>query len=191
MIGGLILAGGRSSRFGREKALAELEGEPLIARVERVLARGASPLAVSARGGSAAAAYAAKSGLACLPDDVGDVDGPLAGVKVGLRWAALQGLKWLVTSPCDTPFLPRNLVERLCEGRAGCGAVARTPTAVQPLCALWPVAALGMIETTSNHPPIRALLERVGVEEVVFENPDAFANLNTPEDYARALARAV
>ena len=74
MIAGLILAGGRSSRFGQEKALAELGGEPLIARVEKVLARGASPLAVSARTGSAAAAYAAQRRLACLPDAPGDVE---------------------------------------------------------------------------------------------------------------------
>ncbi len=189
MIGGLILAGGRSSRFGREKALVELDGQPLIARVERVLACGASPLAISARAGSAAAAYAAARSLACLADAAGDVDGPLAGIQAGLRWATAQGLEWLVTSPCDTPFLPGDLVKRLGAGLKPGGAVAVTAEGRHPLCALWPVAALETIEAEAGHPPINRLLERIGAAEVSFDDVGGFANLNTREDYASALAR--
>ncbi len=191
MIGGLILAGGRSSRFGREKAVAELDGNPLIARVERVLARGASPLAVSAPAGSGAAAYAAEQGLACLGDRPGDVDGPLAGVKAGLHWAKAQGLHWLATSPCDTPFLPAGLVETLHAGAREFGAVARTSAGLQPLCAIWPVAAIGRIEALPGHPAIRAVLASLGAREVLFDEAERFSNLNTPEDYGRAQAADV
>ncbi len=189
MIGGLILAGGRSSRFGREKAVAVLNGEPLIARVEKVLSCGTSVLAINARMGSAAAAYAAQMGIACLQDGDGDVAGPLAGVKAGLRWAGSQGLDWLATSPCDTPFLPADLVTRLHQGAGSFGAIATTRTGAHPLCAIWPTSALAIIETIADHPPMRAVLARIGAMEVMFGEPDAFANLNTPDDYAVALRR--
>ena len=71
LVGGLILAGGRSSRFGREKAVADLSGQPLIARVRRVLAAGGAQVAVSAPAGSAAAAFATAHGLPCLADELG------------------------------------------------------------------------------------------------------------------------
>ncbi len=189
MIGGLILAGGRSSRFGREKALADLNGEPLIARVEDVLGRGAAPLAVSAAPGSAAAAYAAERGLACLGDHPGDPSGPLAGVRAGLRWARSQGLQWLATCPCDTPFLPRDLIARLAAVLDEHGSVALTPAGVQPLCAIWPVSALQLMEAMQGHPPIGRLLAEIGASPVAFEDEAAFANLNTPKEYAQAQAR--
>ena len=189
MIGGLILAGGRSSRFGREKALADLDGEPMIARVEQVLARGVSHLAVSAASGSAAAAYAARRGLACLTDDPADPMGPLAGLKAGLRWAKSQGLDWLATSPCDTPFLPADLVARLSGAMKAHGAVAITPAGLQPLCAIWPTAALDVVDARPGHPPIRILLAQIGMAQVAFGDLHAFDNLNTPDDYAQAQAR--
>ena len=195
MIGGLILAGGRSSRFGREKALADLAGAPLITRVRDVLTRGASPVAVSAAPGSAAAAYAVGHGLACLHDDPADPPGPLAGLRAGLRWARAQGLRWLATCPCDTPFLPSDLVARLAAARSReeslgeRGSFASTPAGVEPLCALWPVAALERVEAAPGHPSIRRVLADLGALEVRFDDHRAFANLNTPQDYAEALAR--
>ena len=189
LIAGLILAGGRSSRFGREKAVADLGGEPLIARVRRVLARGCSMVAVSAPDGSAAATFAAAHGLPCLPDGPFDLDGPLAGVKAGLRRARSQGFAWLATAPCDAPFLPIDLVEHLHAGRQVGGAVVDTSEGLQPLCALWPSQALESLKGLDHHPPIRSVLQRIGAAVVRFDDAEAFANLNTPEDYARAKMR--
>ena len=188
-IAGLILAGGRSSRFGREKAVAELGGEPLIVRVRRVLARGCSMVAVSAPDGSAAATFATAYDLPCLPDGPFDLDGPIAGVRAGLRWARSQGFAWLATAPCDTPFLPADLVKRLHAERQAGGAVADTSEGLQPLCALWPSQALESLERLDHHPSIRSVLQRIGAAVVRFDDAEAFANLNTPEDYARARMR--
>ncbi len=209
IIWGLVLAGGRSSRFGREKAGVELDGQLLIARVVDVLARGCDRVAVNARLGSQAADFATAQGLDLLSDNPADPEGPLAGIKAGLSWAAGGEANALLTTPCDTPFLPQDLVARLVESSRA--AVARTEDGLQPLCALWSVSRQrapltklcldeGDIKLTCDpytlitaafargqHPSIRDLLADLNAAEVMFHDSAAFANLNTPQDYAAAL----
>ena len=189
MIGGLILAGGRSRRFGREKALAEIGGEPMIAWVARALCGATARLAISAPKVSLAAAFAAAHGFDWLGDAPEDVAGPLAGVRAGLRWAEAQGFGALATAPCDTPFLPDDLVRRLGAGGTATPAVARTPRGPQPLCALWPTAILPRLDDLAGHPPMRAVLAQMGAVEVAFEDADAFANLNTVDELRLAEIR--
>ncbi len=191
---GLVLAGGRSSRFGQEKAAAEVAGRPMIAWVLDVLKAACIEVAVNARPGSEAAAYAEQGGYVTLADDPGDPEGPLAGVRAGLAWAQGLGAEALATAPCDTPFLPHDLVARLADGwMLGDGArVAVSSAGVAPLCALWPVpAALDLIGATlaaGRHPAIRRVLADLRAVEVEFPDPRAFDNLNTPADYAAAIS---
>ena len=186
MICGLILAGGRSSRFGREKAVANLGGRPLIAWVAEVLSQGVDLLAANAHPASGAAAFALTRGLPCLSDEPSSYPGPLTGVGAGLRWARQAGAEWLATAPCDTPFLPKDFITLLAAGRSAGGAVTRTSGGLQPLCALWPTTAVEMLEALESHPPVGRLLAALGAAEVVFEDAAAFANLNTPGDFATA-----
>jgi molybdopterin-guanine dinucleotide biosynthesis protein A len=193
MILGLVLAGGRSSRFGREKALAEIGGRPFVDHVVAVLSAGCERVAINAREDSLAAAYAQAHGLPCLSDAQGDPDGPLSGVKAGLMWAKAQGAQYLATAPCDTPFLQHDLVQRFEEADKGRGAVARTADGLQPLCALWPVGALdalAAILASGDHPAIKHVLLSLDVAEAAFDEADLFDNLNTPDDYRSALRRA-
>ena len=185
MICGLILAGGRSSRFGREKAVAELGGRPLIAWIADVLGR-SDRVAVNAPKGSAAYDFARARGLACISDPSEADPGPLTGVRAGLRWAREAGADWLVTAPCDTPFLPPDMVARLVEGRSAGGAVAQTQGGLQPLCALWPATALARLEAAKGHVPVRQVLDDLATAYVSFDADEAFANLNTLEDFKRA-----
>lgn len=189
MILGVVLAGGRSSRFGREKALAELEGQPFVARVASVLASGSERVAVNAPEDSGAAAYAAEHGLTLLHDPAGAPDGPLAGVVAGLAWAEAAGASSLCTAPCDTPRLPADMVARLAAAmneRSGATA-ARTADGLQPLCTLWRVEALPTVRRLTAggvHPAVREVLVAVGYAEVRFEDAGAFRNVNTPKDLA-------
>jgi molybdopterin-guanine dinucleotide biosynthesis protein A len=193
MILGLVLAGGRSSRFGHEKALADMGGRPLVAHVVAALSKGCRQVAINAREDSLAADYARAHGLAVLSDAPGDPDGPLSGVRTGLTWAKAQGAPYLATAPCDTPFLPQDLVQRLVQTDMGRGAVARTADGLQPLCALWPVGALdalAAILASGDHPAIKHVLLSLDVAEAAFDEADLFDNLNTPDDYRSALRRA-
>jgi molybdopterin-guanine dinucleotide biosynthesis protein A len=192
---GLVLAGGRSSRFGREKAAAEVAGRPMIAWVLDVLAPACAEVAINARPGAQASAFAQRAGCVILTDDPRDPEGPLAGVRAGLAWAHAHGADALATAPCDTPFLPADFVARLLHGWSpGDGArVAVSPEGLAPLCALWPISAaldlIGDTLTAGRHPPIRRVLEALRAERIAFPDPRAFDNLNTLDDYAAAISR--
>ena len=107
-ITGLILAGGRGSRMGSvDKGLQPFRGEAMAAHVLRRLAPQVGALAINAN--QNAHAYAA-FGAPVWPDDLTGFEGPLAGLETGLRRCTTE---LLVTAPCDSPFLPLDLVQRL------------------------------------------------------------------------------
>src|SRR5215475_10070255 len=113
---GVVIAGGRSVRFGGEKAVAMLGGEPLLMWAVKRLQRNCSAVAVNARPGTEAEALARAEGLIVLHDAPGDPAGPLSGVKAGLAWARELGATALAVSPCDVPLLPDDLFARLISG---------------------------------------------------------------------------
>jgi molybdenum cofactor guanylyltransferase len=188
-IAGLVLAGGRSRRFGAEKAVALLQGRPLIAWALAALEGAGAAPAVSATPESGAAAFAAARGLAVLPDAPGLASGPLAGLAAGLDWAAARGCAILVTLPCDTPHVGaaplKVLIERLGEADA---AFACSPAGPHPLCAAWRAAsvtpALREALAGGRHPAVRAFLAEIGALAVTFEADAPFANFNRPADLA-------
>jgi molybdenum cofactor guanylyltransferase len=179
---GLVLAGGRSRRFGREKALAEIGGRPMIAAVAEVLARGCEAVAVNAPEGAGAAVWAGAEGLDLVSDRPGDPDGPLSGVRAGLEWARARGAERLVTAPCDTPFLPEDFVARL--AAPGRPAVAETAEGGHWLCAIWRVSDLEALERwlAQGHGKVEAFLQACGAVRVRFDDPAEFANVNRPDD---------
>lgn len=107
-ITGLILAGGRGSRMGHvDKGLQPFRGEPMVAHVLRRLGMQTDTIAINANQNPDA--YAA-FGVPVWADDLQGFEGPLAGLETGLRRCATP---LLATAPCDSPFLPHDLVQRL------------------------------------------------------------------------------
>ena len=190
-LAGLILAGGRSRRFGSEKAVAEIDGASLLERVLVALAPHCAPIAIAAPIGSGAAVFARQANLALVADAEGVARGPLAGVLGGLDWALAAGATWLATVPCDTPFLPGDLIPRLAAAARGeQAAVARSPSGRQPLCAVWPIEAtrraLRSALSGATHPSVRRILDELAAVEVAFGDDNAFANINAQGDLAAA-----
>ncbi|MGZ8290629.1 MAG: molybdenum cofactor guanylyltransferase MobA [Telluria sp.] len=107
-ITGLVLAGGRGSRMGHvDKGLQPFMGTTMAAHVIARLAPQVGPVAINAN--QNLDQYAA-FGVPVWPDDLQGFEGPLAGLETGLRRCTTD---FLVTAPCDSPFLPLDLVERL------------------------------------------------------------------------------
>lgn len=193
-IAGVILAGGQASRMGGgDKGLRLLGGRTLLARVVERIRPQVGPLLLNAGGDPAR--FAALE-LPVADDAVPGRLGPLAGVLTGLEWAGAQEAEWLLSVPCDVPFLPVDLLTRLDEARAEAGAEvevawARSGGREHPVCALWSVALA---------PRLRLALEGEGVRSVggflarcrgavadFGDGPDdPFLNLNRPEDLGRA-----
>jgi molybdopterin-guanine dinucleotide biosynthesis protein A len=185
-VAGLVLAGGRSVRFDGEKAAAELRGKPLLLWAAERLARVCQAVAVNARPGSEAERLA--GALPVLYDRPGDPDGPLAGVRAGLEWAAERGASFLAVSSCDAPLLSDDVYPRLiAAAREHGAAVAETSDGQQPQVAVWPTSALTLLENALHggaHPPTWRMLQASGAEPVRFDDASAFANVNTREDLA-------
>jgi molybdenum cofactor guanylyltransferase len=186
-VAGVVIAGGRSVRFGGEKAAAILAGRPLLMWAVQRLQTSCSAVAVNARAGTEAQALARAHLLPVLHDEAGDATGPLAGVKVGLQWGKRIGVRALATSPCDVPLLPDDLFARLIKAAGSGAAMAETVEGYQPLCAVWPVSALEVVTDAladGAHPATWKLLESIGAKRVLVEPADAFANVNTRADLA-------
>lgn len=195
---GLILAGGEARRMGgADKALLPFgaKGETLLSNAIARFAPQVAALALSANGDPS---RFAGTGLPVLPD-APPSQGPLSGLLAGLTWAAAQGATALATVPVDGPFLPPDLVPRLClaaEQDAGLGnapALAASPSGLHPTFGLWPVAlapALAAFLASGAKPRIRDFAQAHGLRQAWFPQDLAFANANRPEDLARLSALA-
>jgi len=187
-IAGVVIAGGRSLRFGGEKSVAEFAGKPLLLWAAERLERACSSVAINARPGTEAARLATSHGFHLLHDIPGDPDGPLAGVHAGLLWAQGLGAQSLAASPCDVPLMPEDLYVRLVAAAQSGAAMVETSEGRQPLCAVWPVTALPLIRSAlqgAMHPPTWRVLEELGARRLRVDPPALFANVNTREELAR------
>jgi molybdopterin-guanine dinucleotide biosynthesis protein A len=185
---GVVIAGGRSQRFGGEKAVAAFAGTPLLLWATQRLGVACTQVAVNARPGTEAEALARRAGLVVLHDRPGDPDGPLAGVHAGLVWAQSLGALSLAVSPCDAPMLPEDLYQQLFTAAGAGAAMAQSSEGRQPLCAVWPVAALPVVAAAIGggaHPPTWRVLEELEAVTLRVDPPELFANLNTRDDLAR------
>ena len=188
-ITGIILAGGQGRRMGSgDKGLRELRGKAMVAwvlerfapQVDEVLINANQNLDVYAR-----------LGQRVVADEIGGFAGPLAGLQRGLT-EARHAL--VATAPCDTPFLPADLVARLhaaLQEHAAQLAVARTGDQPHPVFCVCRRDVLTHLTQflIGGGRKIDAWYATLKVVEVAFDDqPDAFSNINTLDEL-RALER--
>ena len=187
---GIVLAGGQGRRMGGvDKGLVDLAGAPMVAHILARLVPQVGDVLINAN--QNLDRYRAL-GYPVVPDAVGGFAGPLAGLHAGMTQATRE---FVVTVPCDSPFLPRDLVTRLRTRLDETGAqVAVAKTFDQP----HPVFALVRRDLLPN---LGAFLEGGGRKidawyaairftEVAFDDEaDAFRNINTVDELAAAAAK--
>ena len=181
---GFVLAGGRSTRMGRDKALLEIDGEMLIRRGLRQLGEVCSEVAIA--GGSPELARYGR-----LVEDRNPGMGPLSGIVAALESTSST---WNLFCPVDAPFVPGSAWQMLLEQAANGSAdavLARVCGQVQPLCGLYhrQTAAGLRAQLEAKLLKVTSAIEATGrVLWVDFDAPEEqawFRNLNTPEDYDR------
>lgn len=185
---GVILAGGQARRMGGlDKAMVPLAGQSLVSHVIARFDPQVAALALSANGD---AARFAGLGLPVLPDTASQ--GPLSGILSALVWGASQGATAVVSAPVDGPFLPPDLVPRLCLAAESTGlALAGSHGAIHPTFGLWPVTlapALAAFLASGAKARVRDFAMAHGAALADFPDDLAFANANTPEDITRFAA---
>jgi molybdopterin-guanine dinucleotide biosynthesis protein A len=182
-ISGVVLAGGLGRRMGGvDKGLQELDGRPLVAWVIGRLAPQVDELLINAnRNLDRYAAF----GHRVVPDRIDGFAGPLAGLQAALSVASHP---LVVTVPCDSPFLPGDLVARMHAALDGSGAemaVARSRGRVQPVFCLCRRTVLPALSEhlAAGGRRIECWLSSLALIEVDFDDqPAAFANLNSRDD---------
>lgn len=168
MLLGVVLAGGRSSRFGSDKALAELDGRTLLARAVDALSGWCEHVIVVGRQNAPAPT---------LPDWPRPGMGPLGGIAAALHYARDQGYEAVLTCGVDSVMLPKDLPDLL--------TPAPSYLASQPIIGLWPATLAEAIEAElegdGKHSMYR-FVEAIGARAV--DGAEKPANINTREDLA-------
>jgi molybdopterin-guanine dinucleotide biosynthesis protein A len=170
---GAVLAGGLSTRFGSDKALAELGGRTLLARAVDSLSGLCEYVVVVGR---------ATAPAPTLPDWPRPGMGPLAGIAAALHLARDEGYAAVLTCGVDSAHLPDDLLDLLGQAPA-C-------LADQPVIGLWPPSAAERLEailTGDERHSTYHFAAAIGARLVeAARTPD---NINTPADLATASAR--
>jgi molybdopterin-guanine dinucleotide biosynthesis protein A len=196
VISGIILAGGQGRRMVNantiksntnrvEKGLVNFLNKPLVTHVAARLAPQVNEIIISAN--NETERYAAL-GYPVIQDEISGFAGPLAGLHAGMKTAKNP---YVLTVPCDSPLLPADLAERFSAALINSGAeiaVAKTATQIHPVFCLC---------STRLRPHLEHYLDQGGRKfeawfasldgiAVAFDdNPQAFANINTPQDLIR------
>lgn len=190
-VSGVILAGGQGSRMGGvDKGLQPFRGRPMVAHVIDRLAPQVTELLINANRN--AEAYGA-FGYRVIADEIEGFAGPLAGFERGLAHASKE---LVVTVPCDSPFLPADLVARLHGALQAAGAqlaVAKTGDQAHPVFSLMRRDAHESLRAflASGQRKIDKWYAALKVVEVAFDDEaEAFLNINTREELAGLEPRA-
>lgn len=193
---GFVLAGGNSSRFGADKALAILGGEFMLRRMCKLLAKSADSV-----------------GVVCPPGryEEGVVDnlpkladrwpgeGPLGGILTALHdTKATTRCAWNIIVSCDMPFLSHEWIEHLCERARFSAAhvvIPQSEHGLEPLCACWRTSAVATLQAQFDA-GVRKVTEALKplalevLDEKDWKRFDSagrlFWNMNTQADYEEA-----
>lgn len=192
---GIVLCGGKSTRMGSPKALLPFGSETMLQRIVRLVGEVVSPIVVVA---------AVDQELPALPRDVivardeREARGPLEGLRAGLK-ALPQDVDAAYVTSCDVPLLVPNFVRQMLELAHGYDiAVMEIDGFTHPLSGVYRSATLPLVEDLLAKDRLRPvfLFEAVKTRRVrpaeMTADPElrTLRNLNTREDYERALADA-
>ncbi len=183
---GLVLAGGRSRRFGRDKAAIEIDGETLLARIFKILDGICADVFVSVRADQVDETM--RSRYALIVDAQPEL-GPAGGILAAHGYC--PDAAWLVTA-CDMPLLDTASIHRLVESRRADKAATsyRSPVygGPEPLCAIWEPATLEKfrqrVESAGGCRP-RDMLDGANIELIDAADVRTLTNVNTLADFDR------
>ncbi len=188
---GAVLAGGRSSRFGENKALFPVRGVPMVERIIDVLKRYTEELFIVI---STRDFFSSDFNGKIIRDEFPGL-GPLAGLHAALKASSTEQV---LLAACDMPFLNANFVAHLVSlGKDHPMVVPYGPKGPEPLLSIYPKSLLGdiekrlmtkrlsMMDLIRSHPHKKLLFERLPPE--MFPEVSTL-NINTKKELEKALS---
>lgn len=191
-VAGVILAGGLARRMGGgDKCLLSLGGKTLL---QHTIDRAKPQLAALVLNANGDAVRFAQRGIKVIADNFANNLGPLAGIHAGLKWMNNNTAhSWLASFPCDTPFFPPDLVEKLfAQTQAGVNLVVATShQQSHSVFGLWHSSLLEKIAEQLSSGKIPRLQDWIKQQNIAYvdfsqSDDDPFFNINTPEDLLAA-----
>lgn len=189
---GIVLAGGRSTRFGQPKALELYKGKPFYQYSIDAISPFCSNIVIIAHPEIKEKIETSASNFVICDDKQYQGNGPLAGIWTGMQ----KKSAWYMVAPCDTPLLDSTIYKTLCSIVASNEELDAIIPVIkeirQPLIGMYNRRCLPFIEQLLQQQiyKVGALLQRVSVltvSEEAFLEDDAFMNINTKAQFERLL----
>ncbi len=176
---------------GQDKFLLPLGGKKMLSHIIDRLSPQVDKLILNINGPAQRASFFQLEVVSdIIYDEMNKPLGPLGGLYTALQYAKDNDFDYVVTTPCDTPFLPQNYVEKLWQHyQDNAVVVAKSKDRLHPVLALWSVSLLDDLKLTleKNDRKMMDWLKKHHAKEVVWdEKLDPFININNLEDLKEA-----
>jgi len=184
-ISGIILAGGKSSRMGEDKALKKINNITLIEYTIKNIQHQVNSITINTNQNKK---EYQKFGYPLIPDINPDRLGPLSGIYSSLKKISTD---WAFFSACDTPYLPKNIVAQLfneTQQHDKLIAVVETNKKLQPLVLLVHknlIKSLNKFICSGERKTQHWILQQQPAILDYSNNINAFININTPDDFLK------
>ena len=188
----VILAGGQSRRFGGGyKTLYTFNKMSILDRIIQNFKKLEVEIVLNANSNED---QFLKTGLHLIKDELENFQGPLAGICSSMKWVLenRKNIEWIFTSPSDTPFLNKNLVNKFLSTNYNNKTniiIAQTFNKTHPVIGFWHISLIKSLEEflAKDNRKIMHWVERQNYEILNFENKNNFFNINTQADLEEAI----
>ena len=185
---GVILAGGKSSRFGSNKSLSKLANNKLIEHVINKIDTYFSEILVVSNDSGL---VIENKKIKIIEDCIKGYLGPLAGVLSAMKYANSfeNKFKWIITFPCDTPFFEKLIIEKMIEKTTSPKEkiyFIKDKKQRHNIFGLWSTSLESILEEDlkNNFRKVDLWADKIGCNfiEKDIQNKNEFLNINTKED---------
>ena len=188
----VILAGGQSRRFGGGyKTLYKLNNISILDRIIQNFKKLKMELVLNVNSNED---QFLKTGLHLIKDELENFQGPLAGIYSSMKWVLenRKNIEWIFTSPSDTPFLNKNLVNKFLStdyNNKTKIVIAKSSNKTHPVIGFWHISLIKSLEEflAKENRKIMHWVEGQNYEILNFENKNNFFNINTKTDLEEAI----
>ena len=188
----VILAGGQSRRFGGGyKTLNKFNNISILDRIIQNFKKLEMEIVLNVNSNED---QFIKTGLDLIKDELENFQGPLAGIFSSMKWVLenKKNIEWIFTSPSDTPFLNKSLVNKFLSTKYNDKTnivIAKSSSKTHPVIGFWNISLIKSLEeflATENR-KIMHWVELQNYELLNFENKNYFFNINTQADLGEAI----
>ena len=188
----VILAGGQSRRFGGGyKTLYTFNKMSILDRIIQNFKKLEVEIVLNANSNED---QFLKTGLHLIKDELENFQGPLAGICSSMKWVLenRKNIEWIFTSPSDTPFLNKNLVNKFLStdyNNKTKIVIAKSSNKTHPVIGFWHISLIKSLEEflAKENRKIMHWVEGQNYEILNFENKNNFFNINTQADLEEAI----